>query len=319
MREKSLLKILCYGQLLIAILLNTEVSARTHIAMMGSTVLYPMIAAAIEEFYRCNPKTPPILEAVGSGPSIKAFCHDTSEQSPDIIFASRAMSDSEKHQCHKKGVQDILEVPLGLDAVVFVSATLRGDFSLTVLKEAFADDGRPGKTSWSQIDPTLPDIPISLIGPPLSAGTFDVFAHHILSNNHQPLRQDGRYVAVLGQENLILQKLALAPHALGLISLSSLAYHAHQFHLQKINGITPTLQAIQNKTYPLVRTLYMYVNLKRLNTLPTMSPFLTFLTSEEIMGEHGVLHRQGLIPLSENEQQALRTQINSVLAKGAST
>lgn len=318
MDEKSPTKILTHVLFILVLITNYPAYGRTYAAMMGSTVLYPMITAAIEAFYDQTNISPPILEAVGSGPALKAFCQGPALQSPDVVFSSRRITENERAQCAKNTVSDILEVPLGLDAVALVSRQQVPGMTLEILSQAFGRDPStelPLPQRWSQIGATLPDAPILLIGPPLSAGTFDVFEHHILKSTHRELRQDGVYVAVLGQENLILQKLSLSPAAFGLISLSSFHHHEKSFYLLPINGVIPSKVHIQQGRYPLVRTLYMYINRARLKRLPALAAFLSFLVSEASLGDQGLLQDHGLIPLAPTQRAQLRKQVQAMLQR----
>jgi phosphate transport system substrate-binding protein len=68
-----------------------------------------------------NHKTP-IVESTGSGGGLKLFCAGIGTQHPDITNASRAIKKSEIKRCAENCVNEITEVKIGYDGIVFANA-----------------------------------------------------------------------------------------------------------------------------------------------------------------------------------------------------
>lgn len=152
---------------------------------------------------------PPLVEATGTREGIRTFCTGHGPAFPDIVAASRRMTKAEFNVCIDNGIVDIIELPIGLDAVLVV--TEQGDpvFNLTPrhlylalaaevprhfvmtanvprdvvhqATEAVGEDFFDNPfMRWNQIDSTLPDTPIRVYGPSETSGTRDFINGHVL-------------------------------------------------------------------------------------------------------------------------------------------
>ena len=127
-----------------------------------------------------------IIESTGTGAGMKLFCSGVGVAHPDIVNASRRMKASEYEDCAKAGVKDIIEVQVGLDGIAFAEAKDGPDMKLTpadVYKALAANPfGKPQTAKlWSDVNPSLPKIPIAVYGPPSTSGTRDGLAELILT------------------------------------------------------------------------------------------------------------------------------------------
>src|SRR5690606_26406592 len=153
---------------------------------VGSSTVYPFAKAVSESFARSNPEfKSPLIESTGTGGGIQLFCAGVGANTPDIANASRRMKASEFASCQANGVEEIIEIQLGLDALAFASAADGIDINLTpkIVYEAHAaqpyGEEQPART-WADVDPSLPDLPILVYGPPSTSGTRDSLKELIL-------------------------------------------------------------------------------------------------------------------------------------------
>ena len=137
---------------------------------------------------------------------------------------------------------------------------------------------------WSEIDPALPRYPIKVYGPPPTSGTRDAFVELVMEpgcltfardqgaqgiradgearapgKSAQTLREDGGYIDSGENDNLIVQKLEDYPAAFGIFGYSFLYQNADTLQAATVNGVLPTFESIASGTYPISRTLYVYV------------------------------------------------------------
>ena len=206
---------------------------RGQIRVVGSSAVYPFAATVAERFSFHEDNRTPIIESIGTGGGFKVFCSGIGPEHPDIVAASRKMTQSEATHCVNRGVQSVYEITLGFDGVVLAISNKIQSFSVTreQLFFALADmvpiGGKLIKNPyiyWSDIDQKLPKVRIRILGPTPSSGTRDAIIDLImkptctqiwektsLTVNCQQFRQDGAYVDVGANENMIIQKVDLIP------------------------------------------------------------------------------------------------------------
>ena len=159
---------------------------RDSVRAVGSSTVYPFAKVVAENFARSNPDLgTPIMESTGRGSGIELFCTGVGAQYPDIANASRRMKPSEFEECQANGVTEITEIQVGLDGIAFASAQGGIDMNLTpeIVYRALA--ARPfgaeqTARTWRDVDPSLPDKPILVYGPPSTSGTRDALKELVL-------------------------------------------------------------------------------------------------------------------------------------------
>ena len=184
----------------------------------------------------------------------------------------------------------------------------------------------PYKT-WKEVNPTLPNIKIEVLGPPPTSGTRDAFAELALEGGCKTfpqikalkktdkkkykavchsVREDGAYIEAGENDNLIVQKLASNPNALGVFGYSFLEENADKVQASIVNGVEPTFDAIGSGEYPVSRSLYFYVKEAHKDTIPGLKEYVAAFTSEQAIGDEGYLADRGLIPLSARDWKLVR-------------
>lgn len=171
---------------LAATLFSGTAFARDQIRIVGSSTVFPFATAVAEQFGK-NPKfKTPVVEATGSGGGMKLFCTGVGLGHPDVTNASRRIKKKEYENCRKNGVTPV-EVKIGFDGIVLANSKKATKLSLSkktiflALAKHVPDPKNPGKLienpykKWSDIDPSLPNSKIEVLGPPPTSGTRDAF------------------------------------------------------------------------------------------------------------------------------------------------
>jgi phosphate transport system substrate-binding protein len=278
-----------------------DAGTRGSIRAVGSSTVYPFAKTVAEAFARSHPEFPsPIIEATGTGGGINLFCGGLGASTPDIAHASRRMKLSEFEQCRSNGVTDVMEIQVGLDGIAFASA--RGGIMLNLSPEivyrALAANPygrRQTARLWSDVDPSLPKLPILIYGPPSTSGTRDALKELILIPGCKDgpgmaalkesdedrfeqvcteVRNDGAFVDQGEQDNLIVQKIGSNPRAVGLFGYSYLEENSDRVQGLPMNGVEPTYDNIASFAYPGARPLYIYVKRAHLQAIPGLREFL---------------------------------------------
>ncbi|MCB1831265.1 MAG: substrate-binding domain-containing protein, partial [Gammaproteobacteria bacterium] len=256
--------------------------------------------------------------------------------------ASRAIKLSEVESCAKNGVTEIVEVKIGYDGIVVANAKQaeqlalsRKDIFMALAKDVPDPNGseklvaNPYKT-WNEVDSTLPDTKIEVLGPPPTSGTRDAFVELAMEGGCQAfdfikamkrsdermyqgvchtIREDGAFIEAGENDNLIVQKLAANPAALGIFGFSFLDQNSDKVQGAKIDGIEPTFEAIADGTYPISRPLFFYVKRAHLGKVPGIEAFLAEFTSEKAWGEEGYLVDKGMIPMPPAERERFAANV----------
>jgi phosphate transport system substrate-binding protein len=291
-----------------------------QIQIVGSSTVYPFTTAVAEQFQRTNPGMSAIVESTGTGAGMKLFCAGVGDQHPDMTNASRRIKASEFQDCAKNGVKQVIEVPVGIDGLALIEGKNGGAMTLTVrdVYAALAANpfGKPNTArTWKDVNPALPAVAIQVYGPPPTSGTRDSLAELILEkgcesdpamkalkesdkDKHKDLctkvREDGAYVEAGENDNLLVQKVAANPGAIGVLGYSFLEENADKVKGIPLGAIAPTAETISSLTYPGARQLYLYVKGEHLNVIPGMKEFLAEYARAWAKG--GYLERRGLIP-----------------------
>jgi len=323
----------------------TFASSRDYISIVGSSTVYPFATVVAEKFGKSTRFKTPKVESTGSGGGMKLFCSGIGVQHPDITNSSRRIKKSEFEQCQGNGVKDIVEVKIGYDGIVLANSKKSPVMKITskeifmaLAKDVPAPDGaekvisNPYKT-WKDINSSLPDVKIEVLGPPPTSGTRDAFAELALEggckafpwikslkkkdkNEYKRIchtvREDGAYVEAGENDNLIIQKLESNPIAFGVFGFSFLDQNMDKIQGSFIDGNPPTFDAIADGDYAVSRPLYFYVKKDHVGVIPGMAEYLGEFSSDKACGPDGYLSDKGLIPMPDEERKSFAQDVKNL-------
>lgn len=300
--------------------------ARDTVNIVGSSTVYPFATVVAERFGRNTDFPTPKLESTGSGGGLKLFCDGVGTQHPDITNSSRRMKKSEFDNCQANGVKDIVEIRIGADGIVIAQSkdADKWDLSLQEIYLALAKNvpdpkggdkliANPYK-KWSDIDSSLPDMAISVMGPPPTSGTRDAFVElameggcgsyefitamdeEAMKTACHSMREDGPFIEAGENDNLIVQRLAQDKGTVGVFGYSFLQENEGQIQAITIDGVEPTPETISSDSYPVARSLFVYVKKAHVGVVPGIQEYVSEFTSEGAWGDNGYLVDVGLIP-----------------------
>ncbi|GAB3131696.1 substrate-binding domain-containing protein [Novispirillum itersonii] len=300
------------------------------IRIVGSSTLYTMTSDVAELFGKGTRYPAPVVESTGTGGGFKLFCAGNGAGTPDIAMASRPMTEGERQQCDSAGVTAAEALPLGTGGVIVAMAADAPSYPLSLrhlwlaLAAKVPVDGKlvtnPYRT-WRSIDPALPDLPIQVYGPPPTSGTHDALLGMILDvachedpamvglplrerlDACERLREDGAYIHAGESDEMLSRRLLSNPKAVGIVGHQVLDQH-RGLKAATLNGVAPTAATVQDRSYPLVRTLYLYVKAAHLPRTPGLGRFVSTYLSNGMIGPDGRLTSLGLVPLGDSARQA---------------
>jgi phosphate transport system substrate-binding protein len=314
----------------------TPAQARDQIRIVGSSTVFPFATAVAEQFGKTSSFKTPVIESTGSGGGLKLFCAGVGTRQPDITNSSRRIKQSEIDNCAKNGVTEIVEIKVGYDGIVLANSKKSGRMALTeeqvfrALAKQVPLNGKlvdnPYQT-WKDVDASLPETKIEVLGPPPTSGTRDAFVELAMESGAKAIpmlkdlrgtdknafkavahaiREDGAYVEAGENDNLIVQKLEANPHALGIFGFSFLDQNADKIQGSTVDGVQPTFENIADGDYGVSRSLYFYVKKAHVGVVPGISEYVAEFTSDKAAGPEGYLADKGLIPMPEAELRSFR-------------
>jgi len=312
--------------------------SRDQIRIVGSSTVFPYTQAVAEQFGAATGNPAPVVESTGTGGGMQIFCGGVGPEHPDITGASRAMTENEYGTCQENGVDSITEVLIGFDGLSVAHSVDGPDIDLTKaqLYQALAAevpvDGEivaNPYTNWSEIDESLPDAEITVFGPPPTSGTRDAFVELVMEEGCEEfdavtaldedrmeevcarMRTDGPFVEAGENDNLIVQRLQADQNALGIFGYSFLFENQDTLKPVSIGGVAPNEETIASGEYGISRPLFFYVKNAHRGVIPGLDEFVMEYVSEASFGPGGYLSERGLIPLSDERREEVRSAVES--------
>lgn len=308
-----------------------------RIRIVGSSTVAPFSTTVAEQFGASTRFATPIVETTGTGGGFKAFCHGVGPEQPSISNASRRIKPSEIELCAGVGVVDLVEVKIGFDGIVLASGKAGPDFDLTKeqIFRALAvelPDGNGGwianpNDHWSDVDASLPNIPIYVYGPPPTSGTRDAFVEIAMEQGAEAvpemvaleetdpeafarrattIRTDDAWVDAGENDTALIQTLTKNPNVVGVLGFSSAEQNGDRIKAALVNGTAPTFQNIATGEYKISRSMYFYVKAQNVPLVPGLMEYVDAFTRDDAWGPEGYLAEKGLIPLPEDERARVR-------------
>ncbi|KLV27286.1 phosphate-binding protein [Niallia circulans] len=226
-----------------------------QIKLDGSSTVYPIMEAIVEEYQAEQPNVKVSVASSGTGGGFKAFIAGET----DFSNASRPIKDEEKSELESKGI-DYTELRLaydGLSVVVNKDNTWVDHLTLDELKKIWLEDGTAKK--WSDIREGWPEEEIKYYSPGTDSGTFDYFDEVILEE--QPIAK----AATLSEDdNILVQGVTGDKNAIGYFGYAYYAENKDKLKVVPIDGgngpVEPTNETVESGEYsPLSRPLFTYV------------------------------------------------------------
>jgi phosphate transport system substrate-binding protein len=300
---------------------------RDQMRIVGSSTVYPFASYVVEEFGATTNYPTPVIESTGSGGGMRLFCDGVGVDTPDITNASRRMKPSEFDRCMENGVTDITEALIGSDGIVIAQSNDNAPLELTreqILLAVAAKVPQNGElvdnpyTSWNQIDSSLPNREIEVLGPPSTSGTRDAFEELVMEGasesagypeEYTDIRTDGGYVDSGENDNLIVQRIRENKDAVGVFGYSFLVENSDTISAATVDGVAPTTESISREEYPVARSLWFYIKEAHEGVVPGIEEYVSLFMDDIMIGEDGLLIDEGLIPLPGSESARQRNRV----------
>ncbi len=238
----------------------------------GSSTVGPFTTRAAED-WKADGGGDVTVGISGTGGGFERFCAGET----DISNASRQIDEEEVALCEEAGVEYV-ELQVATDALTNVVPT-SNDWATCLTVEQLTAIWAPGSkvSSWNQVDPSFPDVPLKLYGPGTDSGTFDYFTD-VINGEEGASRTD---FSASEDDNVIVQGVSGSEGGLGYLGFSYFEENQDTLKALEVDGgsgcVAPSVAAAQDGTYtPLARPLFMYVKLSSLTDNESVSDFVSY-------------------------------------------
>ena len=304
---------------------STSSIARENVSIAGSSTVLPFATVIAEQLGKNPNYKTPVVESGGSSVGKKGVCDGTGTKYIDIGNASSRMKTKELKYCDKNKVK-VTEIKVGYDGIVL--AVSKKGIQLKISKHDLGKaltakvpvNGKmvdnPYK-NWSDVNSSLPNIPIRVMGPPTTSGTRASFVEMVNQKGYckknkevkalgykskkcRAMRTDGAFIEAGEQDNLIVQKLQQDTGTYGIFGFSYLDQNSDVLNGAIIDGGEPTFENIADGKYSVSRALYFYVKHSHLGVVNGIEEYMTEWTKH--WNEDGLLADYGMIPMPKQER-----------------
>jgi phosphate transport system substrate-binding protein len=269
------------------------------INISGSSTVLPISQLVLEQFHSSNPDVQMAVDGPGTGDGFILFC----DGKTDISDASRPIEDEEKTACKKGGV-NYVELKIGLDGITVMTNPANTDVTCLNKGDLYALFGpeSEGIDTWAAADSlakevggtgNLPDLPLAITAPGEESGTYDAFielagieetalAQGVPEDKAASLRPDYQSSP---NDNVIIQAMENNDSPLGFVGFAYADQQGESISKIQIDGgdgcVEPNADTIADGSYPLSRSLYIYVNTDKAASNPALKSFVDYYLSDE--------------------------------------
>jgi phosphate transport system substrate-binding protein len=293
------------------------------LVVAGSDTMQPLLTKLASEFSRHYAEAKIAVEGGGSAETIREFIIGYSKQrrgdkarefghtsagDVSILASSRPLTPEERARFQSRYGYEVMEVPIAEDAVaIYVHKTnpVR-QLTLEQVDAVFSTTRKAGGAqdirTWGQLglEGDWNQHPIHLYGRDKRSGTREFLIQSALNGGE--LKPDIQEAPGSASEILAIAGDPLA------IGYAGIGYQASSVKVVPLaarpdqSAVAPSAESIANKTYPLRRTLYLYVNQdpNRKFSDPLLQEFLRFVNSQEAQQ---VVAKARFYPLSKDQAE----------------
>jgi phosphate transport system substrate-binding protein len=271
------------------------------ITVSGSSTVEPISTGVAELLKETSPDFNYTIEGPGTGDGFKRFCKGET----DISDASRKIKDEEAATCTAAGIEYV-ELQIAYDGITVMTSPENTAIECLSFPDLYALVGpeSQGFAKWSDAQAlgtelgtklTYPDASLDISGPGEESGTYDSFVEIVLdkladprgkidpATKHTTTRAD--YTAS-ANDNTIIENIAASPSSLGWVGFAFAEENSDkvkELGVSKEAGgdcITPSAETIADGSYPISRSLYIYVNKAKAAANPAVVGYVDFYLAD---------------------------------------
>jgi phosphate transport system substrate-binding protein len=294
------------------------------ITISGSSTVQPITSLVAELFNEdVSDGVAFTVDGPGTSDGFVLFC----DGETDIQDASRPIEQEEIDACSANGVEYI-ELAVAFDGITVMTNPANGDVTCLNNGDLYALFGPEsnGIDTWDGADSLanqvggtdgFPSAPLEITAPGEESGTYDAFIdlagiedialeQGVPEDEAAALRTD--YQAS-PDDNVIISAMEGSDSPLGFVGFAFAEGAAEQVKVLEVDGgdgcVAPSRDTIADGSYPLSRTLYIYVNKGKLAESPALQAYVDYYVTDTGLVE--AVTGTGYVELPADQIEATRT------------
>jgi phosphate transport system substrate-binding protein len=272
------------------------------------------------------------VDGPGTGDGFVLFC----DGETDISDASRPIEQEEADACAANGIEYV-ELAIAFDGITVMTNPANADVTCLDDGDLYGLFGpeSDGIDTWDGANQLaeqvggkgdLPALPLEITAPGTESGTYDAFielagiedtalSQGVPEDKAASLRTDYHSSP---DDNVIITAMEGSDSPLGFVGFAYAEGAADQVKILQVDGgdgcVEPTRDTIADASYPLSRTLYIYVNKAKISD-PAIKAFVDYYVSDS--GVVDAVDQTGYVELPSDQISTTRSTWESA-ASGAS-
>jgi phosphate transport system substrate-binding protein len=294
------------------------------IFISGSSTVEPISSLVAEFFAEQNPGVEITVEGPGTGDGFELFCAGET----DISDASRPIEEEEIALCEQNGIE-YTELEVALDGISVLTSPNNGAATCLNSGDLYALTGpeSEGFEAWSDANELsgevggaatpYPDAPLDITAPGEESGTYDAYIElsgipdiaeerGLPEEQWETTRPD--YQAS-SNDNVIIDGIAGSDSSFGWVGFSFFEQNQDVVKAFEIDGgegcVAPSFDTIADGSYPLSRSLFIYVNNAKAAESEALRAYVDLYLSDE--GIRTAVEEVAYVVLPDDRIEATRS------------
>jgi phosphate transport system substrate-binding protein len=281
---------------------DTSGSATGRVVVSGSSTVLPISERVAELLEDTGSSIRVDVDGPGTGDGFKLFCNGET----DISGASRPIKGEEAETCSDNGVEYI-ELKVAFDGLAVMTNPTNDEVECLSNEDMYALVGpeSQGFGKWSDAQPLaaelgsdieLPDARLEITAPGDESGTYDSFVELVIAPIGEERAEEGFIdedeaeqsrpdYSTQSDDNVIMQAMegSNAPFGWVGFAYAQEAGDAVKFiEVRNDDGdcVAASDETIADRSYPLSRALYIYVNVASLEANPAVAEYVDYYVGD---------------------------------------
>jgi phosphate transport system substrate-binding protein len=293
------------------------------IAISGSSTVAPISSLVADVFNDEGSPADITVDDPGTGDGFAAFC----EGEIDIADASRPIDEDEAQACADAGIE-YLELEVAFDGITVLTNPANEAVECLTLADLYALVGpeSEGFESWSDgqeiatalgSSTELPDAALDITAPGTESGTYDAFAELALAEPSEARAADGSITedqvetirtdySSQADDNAIIAGIEGSDTSFGWVGFAFAEGAGDSVREVAVDGgdgcVSPSIETIADGSYPLSRSLFIYVSIAAAEEKPAVAEFVDFYLEDASLG--ALVEEAGYVPLPDDRRTA---------------
>ena len=310
--------------------------ASGEVIVSGSSTVEPISTRVAELLEETNPDVVVTVDGPGTGDGFELFCNGET----DISDASRPIAEDEIAACEENGVE-FIELKIAFDGITVMTNPANDAIECMSFADLYALIGpeSEGFDTWAAgqelatelgSTTTFPDAPLDLVGPGTESGTYDSFIEIALEGISEERAEAGDITedqvgtirndySSQADDNAIITQIEGSDTSLGWVGFAfaeEAGDGVKELEVSEEPGgecVAPSAETIADGTYPISRSLYIYVSKTAAEENPAVKAYVDFYLADGIAAVEEV----GYVALPDDQLSTTRETWESMTTGSA--